>query len=164
MCLRDSLSVSLACHWDNRTLILRALKGLEQAISVSMVNPSMAENGWTFAPGPGVIADPIGQAQYKYEVYLRADPQYSGRVTVPVLWDLQRNTIVSNESAEIIRMFNSAFEGIAIRDGDFAPADLLPEIDTINAFTYDAINNGVYKAGFATDQAVYEEMCIRDRS
>ncbi len=153
---RYHLYVSLACPWANRTLILRALKGLEDAISVSVVNPHMAESGWTFAPGPGVIADPVGQAQFMYEVYLRADANYSGRVTVPVLWDLQRNTIVSNESAEIIRMLNSAFEGIATKDGDYSPVDLLPEIDAINAFTYDAINNGVYKAGFATDQAVYE--------
>jgi len=153
---RYHLYVSLACPWANRTLILRALKGLEDAISVSVVNPHMAESGWTFAPGPGVIADPVGQAQFMYEVYLRADANYSGRVTVPVLWDLQRNTIVSNESAEIIRMLNSAFEGIATKGGDYSPVDLLPEIDAINAFTYDAINNGVYKAGFATDQAVYE--------
>ena len=153
---RYHLYVSLACPWANRTLILRALKGLEDAISVSVVNPYMAENGWTFAPGPGVIADPVGQATFMYEVYLRADPRYSGRVTVPVLWDLQRNTIVSNESAEIIRMLNSAFEGIATKNDDFAPVDLLPEIDAINAFTYGAINNGVYKAGFATDQSVYE--------
>ena len=153
---RYHLYVSLACPWANRTLILRALKGLEHAISVSVVNPYMAENGWTFAPGPGVIADPVGQARYMYEVYLRADPHYSGRVTVPVLWDLKQDTIVSNESAEIIRMFNSAFDGIATKDGDYSPVDLLPEIDAINAYTYDAINNGVYKAGFATDQTVYE--------
>lgn len=153
---RYHLYVSLACPWANRTLILRALKGLEDAITLSVVNPYMAENGWTFAPGPGVIADPVGQADYMYEVYLRARPDYSGRVTVPVLWDLKRNTIVSNESAEIIRMLNSAFEGIATKEDDYAPAALLAEIDTINAFTYDAINNGVYKAGFATDQAVYE--------
>lgn len=153
---RYHLYVSLACPWANRTLILRALKGLEGAIGLSVVNPLMAENGWTFAPGPGVIADPVAQAKFMYEVYLRADPQYSGRVTVPVLWDLKRNTIVSNESAEIIRMLNSAFDDIVTKTGDFAPADLLPEIDAINAFTYDAINNGVYKTGFATDQSVYE--------
>ncbi len=152
---RYHLYVSLACPWANRTLILRALKGLEDAISISVVNPYMGENGWTFEPGPGVIPDPVGDAKYLYEVYLRADPDYSGRVTVPVLWDLERNTIVSNESAEIIRMLNSAFDGIATKDGDYTPADLLEEIDEINAFTYDAINNGVYKAGFATAQGVY---------
>ncbi len=153
---RYHLYVSLACPWANRTLILRALKGLEDMISVSVVNPYMAENGWTFEPGPGVIADPVGQAKYMYEVYLRADPTYSGRVTVPVLWDLQRNTIVSNESSEIIRMLNSAFDGIGAKEGDYSPEDVLPEIDAVNAFTYDAVNNGVYKAGFATDQRVYE--------
>ena len=153
---RYHLYVSLACPWANRTLILRAVKGLKDMISVSVVNPYMAENGWTFESGPGVIADPVGQADYMYEVYLRADPNYSGRVTVPVLWDLQRNTIVSNESSEIIRMLNSAFDGIGAKDGNYSPVDLLPEIDAINAFTYDAINNGVYKAGFATAQDVYE--------
>lgn len=153
---RYHLYVSLACPWANRTLIMRALKGLEDMIGVSVVNPYMAENGWTFEPGPGVIADPVAQAQYMYEVYLRADPKYSGRVTVPVLWDLERNTIVNNESAEIIRMFNSAFDSIGATQGDYSPADLMPRIDAVNAHVYDAINNGVYKAGFATDQSVYE--------
>lgn len=153
---RYHLYVSLACPWANRTLILRALKGLEDVISVSVVNPYMAENGWTFEPGPGVIADPVARARYMYEVYLRAKPEYSGRVTVPVLWDLERDTIVNNESAEIMRMLNSAFDRFATKDGDYSPADLLPEIDAINAYTYDAINNGVYKAGFATEQSVYE--------
>lgn len=153
---RYHLYVSLACPWANRTLILRALKGLEDAISVSVVNPYMAESGWTFEPGPGVIADPVARARYMYEVYLRAKPQYSGRVTVPVLWDLERNTIVNNESAEIMRMLNYAFDDFATKDGDYSPTKLLPEIDAINAYTYDAINNGVYKAGFATDQGVYE--------
>ncbi len=154
---RYHLYVSLACPWANRALILRSLKGLEDAISVSVVHPHMGENGWTFQPGPGVIADPVGDADYMYQVYLRADPKYSGRVTVPVLWDLQQGTIVNNESAEIIRMLNSAFDGIATKSEDYAPEDLLPQIDEINAFTYDAVNNGVYKAGFATDQKVYED-------
>ncbi|MEO8838135.1 MAG: glutathione S-transferase family protein [Herbaspirillum sp.] len=154
---RYHLYVSLACPWANRTLILRALKGLEDVISVSVVNPYMAENGWTFEPGLGVIADPVARARYMYEIYLRAKPQYSGRVTVPVLWDLERDTIVNNESAEIMRMLNSAFDGFATKDGDYSPTDLLPEIDAINAYTYDAINNGVYKAGFATEQSVYED-------
>src|SRR5690606_19554639 len=101
--------------------------------------------------------DPVGQAQYLYQVYLRAQPGFSGRVTVPVLWDLQRNTIVSNESSEIIRMLNSAFDGICAREGDYTPSELLPQIDAINGEVYDAINNGVYKAGFATSQAVYEQ-------
>lgn len=154
---RYHLYVSLACPWANRVLILRALKGLQDMISVSVVNPYMGEHGWTFDPAPGVIADPVGAAQYLYQVYLRAQPDYSGRVTVPVLWDLQRNTIVSNESAEIIRMLNSAFNGVGAQKGDYTPAELLPRIDTINAEIYDAVNNGVYKVGFATEQGVYEQ-------
>ncbi len=153
---RYHLYVSLACPWAHRTLIFRALKGLETIIGVSVVNPHMAGNGWSFAPAPGVIADPVGQARHLYEVYLRARPGYSGRVTVPVLWDLERDTIVSNESAEIIRMLNSAFDDVGARPGDYAPAALLPQIDAINAHVYDTINNGVYKAGFATEQRVYE--------
>lgn len=154
---RYHLYVSLACPWAHRVLIMRVLKGLEKMISVSVVNHYMGEHGWTFEAGPGVIPDPVGQAQYLYQVYLRAQPDYSGRVTVPVLWDLQRNTIVSNESSEIIRMLNSAFDGICAREGDYAPAELLPGIDAINTEIYDLINNGVYKAGFATSQEVYEQ-------
>lgn len=153
---RYHLYVSLACPWAHRALIMRALKGLENMISVSVVNPLMAEQGWTFQPGPGVVADPVVQAQYLYQIYLRAQPNYSGRVTVPVLWDLQLNTIVSNESSEIIRMLNSAFDDLGAKQGDYAPAQLLPELDAINSEIYDAINNGVYKAGFATTQEVYE--------
>jgi putative glutathione S-transferase len=154
---RYHLYVSLACPWANRTLILRAIKGLEHMISVSAVNPYMGENGWTFSPGPGVVGDPVGQARYLYEVYLRAQADYSGRVTVPVLWDMKRDTIVSNESAEIIRMLNSAFDEIGARQGDYAPAELLPEIDALNARIYECVNNGVYKVGFATAQDVYEQ-------
>ena len=153
---RYHLYVSLACPWAHRTLIFRALKGLERMIDVSIVNPYMGEHGWTFEEAPGVIADPIHRARYLYEIYCRAKPDYSGRVTVPVLWDRQRGTIVSNESAEIIRMFNSAFDGIGALQGDYAPADLLRQIDEINAQVYDKVNNGVYKAGFATNQGVYE--------
>lgn len=154
---RYHLYVSLACPWANRVLIMRALKGLEGMIGVSVVNPYMGEHGWTFDPAPGVVADPVGQAKYLYEIYLRAQPHYSGRVTVPVLWDLERNTIVNNESSEIIRMLNAAFDGICAREGDYAPEDMLPQIDAINQEIYDAVNNGVYKAGFATDQKVYEQ-------
>src|SRR5690606_31406702 len=150
------LYVSLACPWAHRTLIFRALKGLESMIPVYVVNPFMAENGWTFAPGDGVVPDPEG-ARFMYEVYLRARPEYSGRVTVPVLWDTERGTIVNNESAEIIRILNSAFDEVGAKPGDYAPQELLAEIDAINKRVYDAINNGVYKAGFATDQGVYEE-------
>ncbi len=153
---RYHLYVSLACPWASRVLILRALKGLEEMIGVSVVNPYMGKDGWTFEPAPGVIGDPAG-ADFLYQVYLRADPGYSGRVTVPLLWDRQQDTIVSNESSEIIRMFNAAFDGIGAAPGDYAPAALLPEIDRINAEIYDSINNGVYKAGFATAQAVYEQ-------
>lgn len=153
---RYHLYVSLACPWASRVLILRALKGLEEMIGVSVVHPYMGKDGWTFEPAPGVIGDP-GGADFLYQVYLRADPGYSGRVTVPVLWDRQQDTIVSNESSEIIRMFNAAFDGIGAAPGDYAPITLLPEIDRINAEIYDSINNGVYKAGFATAQAVYEQ-------
>lgn len=154
---RYHLYVSFACPWANRVLLLRALKGLEQMISVSVVNPYMGENGWTFEPDSGVVADPVGQARYLYEVYLRAQPDYSGRVTVPVLWDLEGNTIVNNESSEIIRMLNSAFDGLGAKEGNYSPAELIPQIDAINAHVYDSINNGVYKVGFATSQEVYEE-------
>ena len=157
---RYRLYVSLACPWAHRTLILRALKGLEGMIEVSVVNPYMGECGWTFEPAAGVVPDPDG-ARHLYEVYLRAQPDYSGRVTVPVLWDQARKTIVNNESAEIIRILNSAFDDIGARPGDYAPAALLPEIDATNARVYGAINNGVYKAGFATDQEVYEEEVSR---
>ena len=153
---RYLLYVSLACPWAHRTLIFRQLKGLAGMIDVAVVNPYMAENGWTFEPGPGVTGDPLGSSEYLYQVYLRADPGYSGRVTVPVLWDRERGTIVSNESADIIRMLNSAFDGVGAAEGDYAPADLLERIDEVNAHVYDTINNGVYKAGFATAQDVYE--------
>ena len=153
---RYHLYVSLACPWAHRTLIYRKLKGLEDIISLSVVHPFMGENGWTFAAGEGVIADPINNASYAYEIYIAAKPDYTGRVTVPILWDKQTNTIVSNESSEIIRMFNSAFDEVGALAGDFLPTALLTEIDEINAFVYSAINNGVYKAGFATTQSAYE--------
>jgi len=154
---RYHLYVSWACPWAHRTLILRMLKGLEGMISVSAVNPYMGDHGWTFDPAPGVIADPVANAHYLYEVYTRALPKYSGRVTVPLLWDLKRGAIVNNESSEIIRMLNSAFDGVGAKAGDYAPAALLAQIDAVNARVYGAINNGVYKAGFATDQNVYED-------
>lgn len=153
---RYHLYVSLACPWASRALILRALKGLQDMVSISVVNPYMGENGWTFEPAPGVIPDPVLNASYLYQIYQRADPHYSGRVTVPALWDLKTSTIVNNESSEIIRMFNSAFDGVGAKPGDYAPAVLLPQIDALNAEIYDAVNNGVYKAGFATTQPVYD--------
>jgi len=154
---RYHLYVSYACPWAHRTLIFRALKGLESMISLSVVNWHMGALGWTFAPGPGVIPDPIHQAKALSDVYVAADPKYSGRVTVPVLWDKQRRTIVSNESSEIIRMLNGAFDGLGARPGDYYPQDLRAEIDALNARIYDTVNNGVYKAGFATSQEAYEE-------
>jgi putative glutathione S-transferase len=154
---RYHLYVSYACPWAHRTLIFRRLKGLEDAISVSVVHWYMAEDGWTFAPGPGVVADPINGAPFMRDVYTAADPHYTGRVTVPVLWDKERNTIVSNESSEIIRMLNSAFDGIGATPGDYYPEALREEIDAINERVYGDVNNGVYKSGFATTQAAYEE-------
>ncbi len=154
---RYHLYVSYACPWAHRTLIFRKIKGLEDLISVSVVHWYMAENGWTFADGDGVVPDPIHDADYMYQVYQAADSSYTGRVTVPVLWDTTKNTIVSNESADIIRMFNSAFDGIGATEGDYYPEPLREEIDDVNARVYDTVNNGVYKAGFATTQEAYEE-------
>jgi glutathionyl-hydroquinone reductase len=149
--------VSLACPWAHRTLIMRRLKRLETMIGVSVVHWRMMEHGWTFEDGPGVIQDPIHGARYMHQVYTAAKPDYSGRVTVPVLWDKAKGAIVSNESAEIIRMMNSGFDGVGAKPGDYYPEDLRPEIDGLNARIYDHINNGVYKAGFATTQQAYEE-------
>ncbi|MDZ5648431.1 glutathione S-transferase family protein [Nitrospirillum sp. BR 11828] len=154
---RYHLYVSLACPWAHRTLILRALKGLEDAISVSVVHWRMLEQGWTFEEGPGTVPDTVNGADALYQVYQAADAHYSGRVTVPVLWDKQRRTIVNNESSEILRMFNSAFDTVGAKPGDYYPDALRPEIDALNARIYDTVNNGVYKAGFATSQAAYEE-------
>ncbi|GAB6845987.1 putative glutathione S-transferase [Methylorubrum rhodinum] len=156
---RYHLTVSLACPWAHRTLIVRALKGLEDAISVSVVSPYMREEGWVFQPEseggvPGATADALFGSRRVYELYQRAKPDYSGRVTVPVLWDRERNTIVSNESAEIIRMLNDAF---GAGEPDLYPQDLREEIDAVNARVYDRVNNGVYKAGFATKQEAYED-------
>jgi putative glutathione S-transferase len=149
--------VSLACPWAHLTIIYRKLKGLEDIISMSVVNAFMGDQGWTFRPGPGVVADPLLNATYAHEIYTAAQADYTGRVTVPILWDKATSTIVSNESAEIIRMFNSAFDQAGALAGDFAPVELLPEIDELNDFIYPTINNGVYRAGFATTQKAYEE-------
>ena len=157
---RYHLYVSLACPWAHRTTIYRKLKGLEDMISLSVVHPFMGDKGWTFAEGAGVIADPIVKADYLYEVYIAAKPDYTGRVTVPILWDKETNTIVSNESSEIIRMFNSAFDEVGATAVNFLPAELLAEIDTVNEFVYSAVNNGVYKAGFATTEAAYKEAVV----
>lgn len=154
---RYHLYVSYACPWAHRTLIFRALKGLQDAISLSVVHWLMAENGWTFAAGEGVIGDRIHDAEFLHQIYTKVQPDYTGRVTVPILFDKQTGTIVSNESSEIIRMLNGAFDGIGATPGDYYPEDLRAEIDTLNARIYDTVNNGVYKAGFATTQAAYEE-------
>ncbi|MBA5728715.1 glutathione S-transferase family protein [Aerococcaceae bacterium INB8] len=154
---RYHLYVSLACPWAHRTLIVRALKGLEDFISLSVVNPQMLENGWTFEDGPGVIKDSVNNADYLFEVYKAADDNYSGRVTVPVLWDKQTGKIVNNESSEILRMLNSAFDDIGAKPGDYSPEALMDEIDAMNDRVYNNVNNGVYKSGFATKQEVYEE-------
>lgn len=154
---RYHLYVSLACPWAHRTLIMRKLKGLENMISLSVVNPYMGEHGWTFEACDGVIPDLSEGTRYMYQVYLRAQPDYSGRVTVPVLWDKQRNTIVNNESSEILRMLGSAFDKIGALPGNYSPKARMQEIDSVNALVYDTINNGVYKAGFATEQAAYEK-------
>ena len=154
---RYHLYVSRACPWAHRTLIFRKLKGLEPMISISVVGTYMGAEGWTFDPGPGVIPDPIQHARRLYEVYLAADPRYSGRATVPMLWDKQQGTIVSNESKEIIRMFNGAFDEVGATGPDYYPETLRGEIDELNEYIYTNVNNGVYRAGFATTQEAYEE-------
>ena len=154
---RYHLYVSHACPWAHRTMIFRVLKGLEDMISVSVVHWYMAENGWTFQPGDGVIPDTVNGADYLHQVYTAAKPDYSGRVTVPILWDKISNTIVSNESPEIIRMLNTAFDKIGAKLGDYYPKRYRSEIDAVNERIYDTVNNGVYKAGFATTQEAYDE-------
>ena len=153
---RYHLYVSYACPWAHRTLIFRALKGLEEHITVSAVHPDMLEDGWSFAADyPGATGDTLYGLPFARDIYLKADPGVSGRVTVPILWDRERETIVSNESSEIIRMFNSAFDAITGNDLDFWPDALRDEIEPVNARIYDTLNNGVYKCGFATTQAAY---------
>ncbi|MCK0209374.1 glutathione S-transferase family protein [Starkeya koreensis] len=159
---RYHLYVSYACPWAHRTLIMRALKRLEDVVSVSVVDPFMGAEGWVFADHAerhtdGATADSVLGRKRLYEVYLEAAPDYSGRVTVPVLWDRKRGTIVSNESAEIIRMLNAAFDAFTPDRHDYYPSALAEGIDALNARIYDAVNNGVYKAGFATAQDAYEE-------
>lgn len=155
---RYHLYVSLACPWAHRTLIYRSLKDLNDHISFSVVNPYMLEKGWTFEESfPGTTSDHLFSKQYLYQIYLKADSNYSGRVTVPVLWDKKNQTIVSNESSEIIRMFNYSFNELTGNNLDFYPEKFQEKIDEINDFTYHNINNGVYKVGFATKQSVYEE-------
>jgi len=154
---RYHLYVSLACPWAHRTLIFRHLKGLEDYISVSVVSPDMLEHGWTFDKDNHSTGDALFDSDFMHQIYTRNKADYSGRVTVPVLWDKKTQRIVSNESAEIIRMFNSAFNGLTGNERDFYPQSLRSEIDEVNEFVYHNINNGVYRAGFATTQEAYTE-------
>lgn len=154
---RYHLYIGNACPWAHRTRIMRTLKGLDDWIDLSIVHWHMGDKGWTFAPGDGVIPDPIQNARYLHEIYRAAAPDYSGRVTIPILWDKHTATIVSNESSEIIRMFNSAFDALGASPGDYYPAALREQIDAVNARVYDNVNNGVYKCGFATSQQAYDE-------
>ncbi|QHP78984.1 glutathione S-transferase family protein [Pectobacterium odoriferum] len=155
---RYHLYVSLACPWAHRTLLMRQLKGLVDHIAVSVVHPLMLDHGWTFGTDfEAATGDSLYQHEFLYQLYLHAMPDYSGRVTVPVLWDTEQHTIVSNESADIIRMLNSAFDGVGATAGDYYPEALRAQIDELNGWIYDKVNNGVYKAGFATSQSAYDE-------
>lgn len=155
---RYHLYVSYACPWAHRALVMRAWKGLEKMVDVSVVHPLMLEDGWEFKTNfEGATGDTLYGTQKLYEIYLKADANYSGRVTVPTLWDKSQQTIVSNESSEIIRMFNSAFDRLGAREGDFYPTARRAEIDKLNEWIYPNVNNGVYRAGFATTQAAYDE-------
>ncbi|OUS28070.1 glutathione-dependent reductase [Thalassotalea sp. 42_200_T64] len=157
---RYHLYVSLACPWAHRTIIFRKLKGLEEIISLSVVHALMAENGWNFSDGDGVVPDFVNNKEFMHQIYTLADSDYTGRVTVPVLWDKKLNTIVSNESADIIRMLNSAFDEVGALAGDYYPPALRSDIDGLNEFIYPTINNGVYKAGFATTQLAFDEAVV----
>ncbi|TKS54198.1 glutathione S-transferase family protein [Luteimonas yindakuii] len=153
---RYHLYVARACPWAHRTTIFRELKGLQEHIGLSVTHWLMADDGWTFTPAPGVVADSVNGVATVWQLYALSEPGYTGRVTVPVLWDRHTSRIVSNESADIIRMFNSAFDGVGATDGDYAPAALLEEIDGINDRIYAGLNNGVYRAGFARSQEAYD--------
>ncbi|MDD9908605.1 MAG: glutathione S-transferase C-terminal domain-containing protein [Ahrensia sp.] len=154
---RYRLYVALICPWASRALIARKLKGLEEMIEVTVVNPTLTDQGWSFGGLPGADEDPLFGARYMHEIYARADPQFTGRATVPVLWDMTRNVMVNNESADILRMFDTAFEHLVPSDLRLYPAHLAAEIDALNPRLYDLLNNGVYKAGFASSQSAYEE-------
>lgn len=153
---RYHLYVSLACPWAHRCLILRSLKGLTDAVSVSRVSPLMLSKGWSFDRDSGSDGDAVYGSSYLSEIYVRQDPVYTGRVTVPVLWDKQMHQLVNNESADILRILNSDFTGTAGNDLDFYPEALRSEIDAVNQRVYDSVNNGVYRCGFATEQDAYE--------
>ena len=154
---RYRLYVALICPWASRTLIARRLKGLADLIPVTVVNPTLTDQGWRFGGYPGADEDPLYGSSYMHELYSRADPHISGRATVPVLWDMKRGVMVNNESADIVRMFDTAFEAIAPSDLRLYPAALADEIDVLNRQIYESLNNGVYKAGFASSQEAYDE-------
>ena len=154
---RYHLYVSLACPWAHRTLIFRKLKTLEKHIILSIVSPDMLKNGWTFCVDEGSTGDEINHTNYLYEIYVANEPAYTGRVTVPVLWDKEQHSIVNNESSDIIRMFNQSFNSITQNEDDYYPGSLQNQIDKINDFVYKNINNGVYRCGFATTQRAYEK-------
>ena len=154
---RYHLYVALPCPWAHRTVIMHMLKGLEEVVSMSIVEPLYGPHGWWFGTSPGTTSDTVNGASELAEIYLRAEPRYTGRVSVPVLWDKERRTIVNNESAEIIRMLNGAFGRFTNVRTDYYPAALRNEIDRVNALVYENVNNGVYRAGFATAQEAYEE-------
>ena len=154
---RYRLFVALICPWASRTLIARSLKRLDDLIPVTVVSPALTDEGWAFGGYPGADADPLFGAAHLHQIYTRADPQISGRATVPVLWDMQRNVLVNNESADILRMFDTALEGIVPPTPRLYPADLAAEIDALNPRLYEKLNNGVYRAGFAQTQLAYDE-------
>lgn len=154
---RYHLYVALTCPWASRVLMARRLKGLDAAISVAVVEPALTDQGWRFGDYPGANQDELNGATYLHEIYTRADPTYTGRATVPLLWDKHRQTIVNNESADIVRMLNSGFGALAQEPVDLYPEDLKSEIDALNDQLYSRLNNGVYRAGFATSQQAYEE-------
>ena len=154
---RYHLYAALICPWATRVLIARKLKRLEDVVSVSIVEPALTDEGWRFGDYPGADRDTVNGATYLHEIYTRADPHFTGRATVPALWDRERSTIVNNESADLLRMFNSGFGALADDSVDLYPEDLRAEIDALNDAVYPALNNGVYRAGFATTQAAYEE-------
>lgn len=157
---RYHLYIARACPWAHRTAIFRELKGLREMIGLSVTHWLMLENGWTFDPAPGVIPDSVNDARYLHQIYTRSEPNYSGRVSVPLLWDKKTSRIVNNESADIIRMLGSAFDGIGAAPGDYYPEGLREEIDAVNTRVYETLNNGVYKAGFAGTQEAYEEAVV----
>ena len=154
---RYHLYVALICPWASRTLIARALKKLEHTLSVSVVEPALSDEGWRFGTYPGANRDELNGATYMHQIYTKADPHFTGRATVPVLWDKKCQTIVNNESADIVRILNTGFGGLADQSLDLYPESLRPDIDALNDRIYPMLNNGVYRAGFATTQQAYEE-------